>query len=85
MTDVGVRELRDGLSRHLATVRAGHTITVTDHGRPVARIVPVGVLSKLEQLVADGTVTPARRPSVVLPTPVVAAGTVSDLIDEQRR
>ena len=34
--NVGVRELRDGLSRHLATVREGHTITVTDHGRPVA-------------------------------------------------
>lgn len=33
--DVGVRELRDGLSRFLASVREGHTITVTDHGRPV--------------------------------------------------
>lgn len=43
MTDVGVRELRDSLSRHLAMVREGQTITVTDHGRPVARIVPVGV------------------------------------------
>ena len=41
--DVGVRELRHGLSRHLASVQKGHTITVTDHGRPVARIVPVGV------------------------------------------
>ena len=33
------------------------TITVTDHGRPVARIVPVGVPTKLEQLVASGTVS----------------------------
>ncbi|MDX6294503.1 MAG: hypothetical protein QOH50_3578, partial [Kribbellaceae bacterium] len=38
---IGIRELRDGLSRHLAEVRAGHTITITDHGRPIARIVPI--------------------------------------------
>ena len=41
MSWVGIRELRDGLSRHLAEVRAGRTVTVTDHGRPVARIVPI--------------------------------------------
>ncbi|MFT4165774.1 MAG: type II toxin-antitoxin system prevent-host-death family antitoxin [Microlunatus sp.] len=85
MTEVGVRELRDGLSRHLATVRDGHTITVTDHGRPVARIVPVGVPTKLEQLIAEGKVTPARRRSGGLPPPIKTVGPVSDLIDEQRR
>ena len=83
--DLGVRELRDGLSRHLASVRDGHTITVTDHGRPVARIVPVGVPTKLEQLIAEGKVTPARRRRRALPPPIKTAGTVSDLIDEQRR
>ena len=83
--NVGVRELRDGLSRHLASVQEGHTITVTDHGRPVARIVPIGVPTKLEQLIAEGKVTPARRKRRDLPAPIHAAGTVSDLIDEQRR
>ena len=39
--EIGIRELRDGLSKHLAVVRSGRTVTVTDHGRPVARIVPV--------------------------------------------
>ena len=85
VVDVGVRELRDGLSRHLASVREGHTITVTDHGRPVARIVPVGVPTKLEQLIAEGKVTPARRQPRPLPTPIQTAGTVSDLIEQQRR
>ena len=33
--DVGVRDLQDGLSRYLSSVRDGHTITVTDHGRPL--------------------------------------------------
>ena len=83
--DVGVRELRDGLSRHLASVREGHTITVTDHGRPVARIVPIGTLTKLEQLIAEGKVTPAATRKVSRPKPVVARGIVSDLVDEQRR
>ena len=36
---VGIKELRDGLSRYLDRVRKGGTITVTDHGRPIARIV----------------------------------------------
>jgi prevent-host-death family protein len=83
--DIGVRELRDGLSRHLATVREGHTITVTDHGRPVARIIPVGVPTKLEQLIADGKVTPAKRRKGVRPAPIKTAGMVSDLVDKQRR
>ncbi|MEQ6901089.1 type II toxin-antitoxin system prevent-host-death family antitoxin [Nocardioides sp. YIM 152588] len=85
MMDVGVRELRDALSKHLAVVREGRTITVTDHGRPVARIVPVGTPTKLEQLIADGLVTPARRTPQALPPSVEASGTVSDLVAEQRR
>jgi prevent-host-death family protein len=83
--DIGVRELRDGLSRHLATVREGHTITVTDHGRPVARIIPVGVPTKLEQLIADGKVTPAKRRKGVRRAPIKTAGMVSDLVDKQRQ
>ncbi len=83
--DVGVRELRDGLSRHLAAVREGHTITVTDHGRPVARIIPVGAPTKLEQLIAEGKVTPASRRKGPRPAPIKTTAVVSDLVDEQRR
>lgn len=83
--DIGVRELRDGLSRHLASVREGHTITVTDHGRPVARIVPVNRPTKLEQLIAAGKVTPAVRRKGAPPKPIETEGRVSDLIAQQRR
>lgn len=83
--EIGVRELRDGLSRHLASVREGHTITVTDHGRPVARIVPVGVPTKLEQLIAEGKVTRATRKRGPRPAPINASGIVSDLVAQQRR
>ena len=85
MTDIGVRELRDSLSRHLARVKEGHTITVTDHGRPVARIIPVGVPTKLEQLVACEKVTPATHRKGTRPAPIKARGTVSDLVEQQRR
>ncbi len=86
--EVGVRQLRDGLSRHLAAVRQGHVVTVTDHGRPVARIVPVGDLTGLERLVADGRVQRPRRPKEAAPAPVEpvrGTGPVSDLVAEQRR
>lgn len=83
--NVGVRELRDGLSRHLAEVRSGRTITVTDHGRPVARIVPVDRPTRLEQLVAEGRVSPAKRPKQAAPGPLKTQSTVSDLIADQRR
>lgn len=83
--EIGIRELRDGLSRHLAAVRGGRTLTVTDHGRPVARIVPVDTPSPLERLVAEGRVRPAAAPRRATPDPVPSAGTVSDLIDDQRR
>ncbi len=49
MSWVGIRDLRERLKRHLAAVRDGGTITVTDHGRPVARIVPVDRPTTLER------------------------------------
>lgn len=83
--NVGVRELRDGLSRHLAQVRAGHSVIVTDHGVPVARIVPVGAPSAVEQLTAEGRITPAKKPKQSAGRRVRGSGIVSDLVAEQRR
>lgn len=37
---VGVRELRQNLSRYLARVKDGETLTVTERGHEVARLVP---------------------------------------------
>ena len=85
MESVGIRQLRDGLSRYLAEVRAGRTITVTDHGRPIARIVPVDQPSPVERLIVKGRVQPARQRTRSAPRPVEASGAVSDLVAEQRR
>jgi prevent-host-death family protein len=83
--EIGIRELRDGLSKHLAAVRSGRTVTVTDHGKPVARIVPIDEPTPLERLRAEGRVRPAQRRKRPAPEPVAAAGTVSDLVGDQRR
>jgi prevent-host-death family protein len=37
---VGVRELRQNLSKYLARVKEGETLTVTERGQEVARLVP---------------------------------------------
>ena len=85
VTDIGIRELRDGLSRYLAMVRKGRTLTVTDHGKPIARIVPVQQPTTLEQLIAQGLVRPPRSHRRDLPTPAKATGSVSELVADQRR
>jgi prevent-host-death family protein len=83
--DVGVRALRDELSRHLDEVKDGHTITVTERGRPIARIVPIAELSVLERLQAEGRVSPAGRRKGSARPAVTATGLVSDLVTQQRR
>jgi prevent-host-death family protein len=62
---VGLRDLRHHTSAVLARVRHGETIDVTEHGRLIARIVPVGERQPtptLARLVASGRATLARRP-----------------------
>ncbi|CRK59461.1 hypothetical protein [Alloactinosynnema sp. L-07] len=83
--EVGVHALRDGLSKYLAVVKSGGTVTVTEHGHAIARLVPVNGPSVLERLIAEGTVHMAARPKRSRPTPVQADGTVSDLVADQRR
>lgn len=41
MSSVGIAELRQNLSVYLRRVQAGERLTVTDHNRPVAELVPL--------------------------------------------
>jgi prevent-host-death family protein len=62
---VGLRELRHHTSEVIARVRRGETIEVTEHGTPVARLVPFerperpAILARLE---AEGRLRPAKNP-----------------------
>ena len=44
MKRVKIAELKDNLSRYLRAVEKGEEVEVTDRGRPIARIVPIGGL-----------------------------------------
>lgn len=84
--EVGIRELRAGLSRWLKRVKEGEEILVTDRGRPIARITPANGRSKLEELIAAGIAERAPEPSGWLPRKrIPVKGSVSELVKEQRR
>jgi len=56
---VGIRELRQDLSRYLRRVRAGERLVVTEHGRPLAVLAPwADDADVLDRLIAGGQ---ARR------------------------
>ena len=83
--EVGVRELRNNLSRYLDRVRDGEEVVVTERGRAIARVLPVGAERALDRLINEGVVTPARRPKRRAAPPMVTKGPVSDLVADQRR
>jgi prevent-host-death family protein len=84
--EAGVRELRDRLSHYLNVVRDGQEVTVTDHGKAVARLVPLDQPRAIDRLVAEGLVTPAPvAKRLRTPLRITAKGTVSDLVAEQRK
>lgn len=65
---VGIRGLRDRLTRHLGWVRRGQRLVITDRGHPVAILLPYGQGSdptraeRIRALLASGHVSPAERP-----------------------
>lgn len=85
--EVGIRELKNGLSRYVDIVRSGREVIVTDRGRPVAKMTAIdNVDSRLEDLVAAGLVKRPTNKARHLPSRRIAAsGPVSDLVEKERR
>ncbi|MGH8542008.1 MAG: type II toxin-antitoxin system Phd/YefM family antitoxin [Stenotrophobium sp.] len=52
-----MRALRLELARVLARVKKGERLEITEHGRPVALLVPLPQDSGLERLIAEGRAT----------------------------
>lgn len=86
---MGVRELKNRLSAHLDLVKDGQEIVVTQHGRPIARLCPVGEdIDRMSELVALGIVQPPRSGARRLPDQRVRLGEGNSLDDDvaaQRR
>ena len=58
---VGVRELRQSASKILDQVKDGVVFEITEHGVPVARLVPI-TKSLYEEYTAAGLIIPAENP-----------------------
>src|SRR5437763_16081014 len=78
---VGVRELRQNLSRYLRRVARGERLEVTERGKAVAVLGPVDATgSALRQLVASGRARPPQGDLLDLAPPrgpVTAKGTAA--------
>lgn len=87
MVDVGIKELRDNLSRYISQARDGEDVYVTDRGKRVARLSAVPE-SNYEELVQLGIVRPPLVPKTEIADDdlirLASGATVSDLVAEQR-
>ncbi len=84
---IGVRELRQNLSVYLDRVKAGETLEVTEHGVPVARLAPNPPerVSIIDQMIADGRITPATSDHRTTPPPPSIPGRpLSEILKEMR-
>ena len=84
---VGIRELRQNLSVYIERVKAGETLEVTDHGRPVANLEPIRPieLTGLALLEAEGAITPAKLDHRTLPPiPSIPGRPLSEILQEMR-
>lgn len=88
---VGVRELKVHLSEVLRAVKSGERIEVTERGKVIAVLAAPPAVDeaelpeRLQQLIAEGRVTPARRPGPFpLVTPIASDWTVEAFLAEER-
>jgi prevent-host-death family protein len=85
---VGIRDLKARLSEYVRDVKAGATVVVTEHGRPVARLVPergslrdrVLALADAGEVLWDGRSFKPMKPS----SRVRGDRSLADLIVEER-
>lgn len=97
MVSVGIRELKNNLSRYLRRVQAGERVLITDRGRTVAELrapEPEGDIDQphmatYNRLVREGVLRPGRGGDPFAKWPPkgmirLPPGTAQRLIDEDR-
>lgn len=93
MKTVAISKLKASLSEYIAYVKRGEELVVTEHGKPVARIVPIAQNpdndSRMQELIRRGVIRPGKGnlAEVLAGLPVIRVpeGTVQRLIDEERK
>lgn len=85
--EVGVREFRGRLRHWLDRVASGEEVIVTERGRARARLTPVDRPTTRERLIAQGIVTPARRPKASTRLPkrrIKIKGDIDDIVRDAK-
>ena len=86
---VGVRELKARLSEYLRQVKKGRTVVITEHGKPVGRLVPTGqsLEQRLQAMIDAGLAEWNGKPLPPMkPVDKLRRGkSIADLIIEDRR
>lgn len=90
-TSVGIRDAKIHLSRYLKLVQKGEEVVITDHGRPVGKIVPIGgrdlsLTERIERLVERGVMEPLSGERLArIPPPIpVPGGAAQTILQEDR-
>ena len=92
MRTTGITDLKASLSETLSRVKAGEEVLVTEHGRPIARIVPLSSAApeaSTDELVRAGILRAPERTGWqdfwTMPRPVSSKGSaLQALLDERR-
>ena len=83
--EVGIRDLRANLRGWLDSAIAGDEVVITEHGKPIARLVGPDYTSARQRLIDAGILTPAKVRDRWVPKPVRARGSVTEILLQQRR
>ena len=87
-TRVGIRELKENLSKYMTKVKSGQTIVITEHGKPIGRIIPEGqsLEERVEALRQAGVIAWSGKKLKRIKPPAVNRSDklVSDIVIEIR-
>lgn len=91
MHAVGVREAKARLSELLRDARRGREWVITEHGAPIAKLVPIHgselpLEDRLHRLEEAGVIEPPHRPARSIPPPLpLEPGLAQQWLQEDRR
>ena len=89
MEKIGIRELKENMSRYMKRVKTGERIVVTDRKKEIAVIIPLGEKAgkeKLYELIQRGVASWSGNIPAGMPKRIVSKkGSVSSAVIEDRR
>ena len=89
-TQVGIRDAKIHLSKYLRLVKQGREIILTERGRPIGKIVPMGtneisLQDRIKNLEESGMLEPEKeKAKISLPLPVEGIKTAQEYLQDDR-